>query len=153
MQGSVGSAALNLLSAGASLKMARAQRNAYNLEAAAAEQEARLIDLQTRQKSTNALNKLNGDLAAIEAIRAGRNLALDSPTGMAVAKAFARESMDAMDAEKLTGMVAARQRRISAMSSRIAGRGALIGGYVKAAGYLKDAAGDLAGAAGLGKKG
>lgn len=129
------SAALNVASGFAALKSSRAERNAYNMQAGAYEQQARVVDIQARQAATHRLNELNANLAAIAAKRAGSNSALDSPSALAIDEAFTQESKDAMSNDRLSALMQARKLRTEAGAARLSGRAALIRGYTQAAQY------------------
>lgn len=130
----------------------KAQKKAHYAAAAASEQEARYVDLQTLQQANNAKARLDSALGAIDAVRASRNLAYDSPTDRATSKAVRDEYGSQIAADKLTGMLNARSRRDYARSQIVAGKAARIGSYFQAAGNFIDAGAAAASAASGGKK-
>ena len=133
------SVASSAVGAYGSLKAGRMQQQGANAQAAAAEQEARLIDIQARQQSAIRVNQLNSALAAIEAQRSARNTSLTSPTALATDRAVTREYGDAIDNERLDALIKARARRTDAQALRLGGQAARFAGYVGAATHTFDA--------------
>lgn len=116
------------------------QQAAYDAEARQRTLESKQADLQAKQISALRLSELNANLAAISAARAGKNLAGDSPTEVALVRSFTRESLGARSSEVLD----ARLRKLSllnaAYSARVAGKSARLAGTLGAIGHLTDGA-------------
>ncbi len=86
--------------------MAQAQARAANTERMQA-------DLQATQISAQRMQELNANVAALNAMRAGRNTLGDSPTAAAIIRSFTRESLGARANEVLD----ARLRALSARNA------------------------------------
>lgn len=147
----MGQAVTSTIGGLSSLYAGKAEKKARYAEAAAYEQEARYIDLQTKQAANNARGRLDSALGAIAAVKAARNLALDSPTSRATDKAVTDEYGAAIEADQLTGMLNARSRRDAARSAIVAGKAAKMGSYFRAGASFVDAAASLMPAPGKGK--
>lgn len=126
------------VSAYSSYQQGEAQQSAFAAEARSRELEAKQADLQARQISALRLQELNANLGAIEAARAGKNLAGDSPTGVALTRSFTRESMTARASEVMD----ARLRQLGALNARQSalaqGKAARLAGTLGAVGDTAD---------------
>lgn len=98
----------NILGGVAAKKQAKAQAEQYRLQAQAKEREARYVQLETAQRKAAGLMNLASQMGTIQVSQASRNLSSDSGSRDALQRAFARESMLAVDAQELAGLI---QRR------------------------------------------
>lgn len=97
-----------------SYQSGKAQAAYYASEAQAAEMEQRQAALQAAQISAQRQAELDANLSAIMAARAGKNLAGDSPTEMAIIRSFTRESLTSKSNEVLD----AKMRRLGAINAQ-----------------------------------
>lgn len=101
------------IAAGSSLASGFSSASAMKSQAKEADYNARNMELQGKQMSAARRDQLNQSFAAIDAIRATRNVATGSPTDLAVRKDFRKRAYEAEDAEQLgvrVGVVGARTR-------------------------------------------
>lgn len=118
---------------GSSLLSGFSQASALKSQAKEAEYNARNADLQASQASAERRKQLNESFAAIDAIRAQRNVASGSPTDMAIRQDFRKRSYEAEDAEQLGIRIGAVGMRTRAAEARRAAPFAVIAGIGQAA--------------------
>lgn len=120
------------ISAASSLAGGFAQASSLQSQAKEAEYNARNIELQGKQMSAARRVELNRSFAAIDAIRAGRNVASGSPTDFAIRSDLRRRSREAEGAENLGVRIAAVGQRTRADQARKAAPWAVLGGATDA---------------------
>lgn len=105
------------------------QRNAaMKSQARAKEYEAGISDLRAAQIAGDRRAELNDALAALDVIRASRNVNPDSPTARAFEDRLKQDSLDAETREVLGERVRGVGLRTEARDARRAGTAAMIGG-------------------------
>lgn len=129
-----------VISAGASLLGGIGQARSMDAQAKAAEYRARGLALQGKQVAAERAMELNQILGTIDAIRAGRNVSLDSPTAMVIERARKNRSDAIGNAEQLEIAQGITDAKYSASQLRKGKKFALIGGIAQAAGSLAQAA-------------
>lgn len=108
MLGTILSIGATLLNGVAAKKAGRAQAQMYEMQAQAKEREARYIQLETAQRKAAGLINLSSALGTMAAQTASRNVSADSGSVAALQDAFTRESLLAINAQELAGLI---QRR------------------------------------------
>ncbi len=133
-------APLMVASAGASLFGGFAEARGMDAQAKAAEYRAKGLKLQGRQVGAERARDLNQVLSTIDAIRAGRNVSLDSPTAMVIERANKNRSDAIGNAEQLEIAQGITSEKYSASQLRKGKKFAVIGGFAQAASSLASAA-------------
>lgn len=126
------------------LQAGAAQRGAYEAEARARALEAKQADLQAKQISALRMKELNANLGAIEAMRAGKNVLGDSPTGAAIVRSFTKESLGARANEVLDARLRALSARNAMWAAKQSGRDAQRASYITAIGVGADGISNMA---------
>lgn len=118
------------------------QREAMKGQAMAKEYEARMARLQGKQANVNRLDELNQALGAIDVIRAGRGVNIDSATGAAIRQDRRERARNAINNEVLGYRLDAMSRENEARGLRRSGRWAVVSGFGSALNSFRQAAGD-----------
>lgn len=127
------SATIATVAAVSSLASGASQAASLKSQAKEADYNARNMELQGKQMSAARREQLNQSFAAIDAIRASRNVASGSPTDLAVRKDLRKRSYEAEDAEQLGVRVGVLGMRTRAAEARRAAPFAIISGIGDAA--------------------
>ena len=126
------------------LQAGAAQQGAYEAEARSRALEAKQADLQAKQISALRMQELNANLGAIEAMRAGKNVLGDSPTGAAIIRSFTKESLGARANEVLDARLRALSARNAMWAAQQSGRDARRASYIAAIGAGADGLSSMA---------
>jgi hypothetical protein len=138
------SVAGGLGSAASSIMQGREQSRAASFE----QQQLRIQEQQTRtaaaQQEASRREELTASIETIQAMRAGRGLSSQSPTGLAIIRDVESEAMDDMRTERLNTLLRADQSRMLANLAGRRARTSLLAGYLGGAAELGATAGRLA---------
>lgn len=129
-----------------SMAQSAAAQGQFNAEARMRELESKQADLQAKQISAQRMAELNANLGAIIAMRAGKNLLGDSPTGDAIIRSFTRESLGSRANEVLEARLRGLSARNAMWAAQQSSKAAKQEGVINAIGALADGVGSIAGA-------
>lgn len=119
------------------------EREAMKGQAMAREFEAKMARLQGKQAQVSRLDELNQALGAIDTMRAGRGVNIDSATGAAIRQDRRERSRYATNNEVLGYRLDAVSKDNEARGLRRGSRWAVIKGFGRALGSARQAAGDF----------
>lgn len=128
-----------------SMQQSAAAQGQFNAEARMRELESKQADLQAKQISAQRLGELNANLGAIMAMRAGRNLLGDSPTGAAIVRSFTRESLGARANEVMDARLRSYSAKNAMWAAQQSAKAAKQEGVINAIGALAEGVGGIAG--------
>lgn len=121
-----------LLSAGFSILSGFNQSSRMKAQAKAAEMDARNVQLQAKQIAGLRMEEINDVIAAVDSVRSGRGLSLDSATGRAFRKDRRKRGLERKNIEVL-GRLQQRDSLLTRSSNLKSGaKLAVIGGFVNA---------------------
>jgi len=138
----------SVVAGGMSIAQGYQQRETMRGQAAAAEYQAKISELQGKQVNGQRLDELNQALGAIDTMRAGRGVNLDSETGRAIRRDRRTRATTAINNEVLGYNSAAQSKRNEATGLRRAGKWAVISGFANSLSSFASAAGGLGGMGG-----
>lgn len=130
---------LQVASIGLKLYGASQERKAYELEAQSYEEQKDLAAIQSSQQERDRLRMLRTQLASLGTAMGAQGVALGtSPSTLALEKDEIKIANRDIDRIRLMGMSNQRKFGLSARGSRLAAKGAIIGGFSKSVGGIYD---------------
>jgi hypothetical protein len=121
------------------------QSSQMKAQAKAAEMDARNVQLQAKQIAGLRMEEVNDVIAAVDTVRSGRGLSLDSATGRAFRKDRRQRGLERKNVEVL-GRLQQRDSLLTRSSNLKSGaRAAVVSGFLEALPDLISAGGDIAG--------
>jgi hypothetical protein len=128
-----------------SMAQSAAAQGQFNAEARMRELESKQADLQAKQISAMRMQELNANLGAIVAMRAGKNLLGDSPTGNAIIRSFTRESLGSRANEVLDARLRSLSAKNAMWAAQQSSKAAKTEGTINAIGALAEGIGGVIG--------
>lgn len=122
----------SVVGGGMSILQGFQQREMYKGRAMAAEREAQIAELQGKQVNAQRRDELNQALGAIDVLRSGRGVNLDSETGRAIRRDRRTRGQTAINNEVLGYRLGAVSKRNEASGYRSAGKWSVIQGFGRA---------------------
>lgn len=121
-----------------SIQAGKQQARSMRDQAAAAEMEARVAELDITQTTARRTEALIADLGAIRARRATANVGAGSGSAVAAEKGYEKEYLQSLRADILAKRYGVVSRLTHARGLRIGAKNAMISGYLSAAGQVLD---------------
>ena len=114
---------------------AKLQKDAYEMEAQANEEQANMAEIEAEQQSGARRNQFLQMMSALNVSEAGRGLSISQGGSSSSLRESDKKYLDAdLSSIKLMGMNKSRQYRLGASQSRLSGKAALISGVASTAG-------------------
>tara|TARA_X000001382_G_C3169667_1_gene179050 strand:- start:848 stop:1294 length:447 start_codon:yes stop_codon:yes gene_type:complete len=126
-------AVMMAISVGSTLMSAKLQRDAYEAEAEANEEQAQMAGIEADQQENARRNQLLGILSALNVSESSRGLSIGQGGSSSALKENEKKFADAdISSIKLMGLSKKRQFRLSADSARLSGKASIVSGLTSA---------------------
>jgi hypothetical protein len=113
----------------ADIAASRESYDAYQFESRQYDRQGKQIRIAAAQDEANRYDKLTSSLDTIAAIRAGRGLDLDSPTGRAIRQGQVSDALADIDTSRANSRIAEAQTKLASELAMRKSRFALLQGY------------------------